>query len=286
MMIFAFVNLPLLFAISTFPVKCASKSAGNSAFQRFIDVCARNSTLLQRWWIMTVSEIIERLEAMGGVSYRRILMNHGAKEPVLGVKIADLKLIQKEIRVDYPVALELFDTRIYDAQYLAALITDDARMTKRDLRRWLTRSNCPAINSTSVAWVTAGSRYAVEMALEWIPSEKEDKSQTGWMTMASLVSFQDDSDLDLDGLKGLLEQVGKTIQDQPNLVRYAMNGFVIATGCFVSELTKDALRTAKAMGKITVDMGNTACQVPSAVESIQKVQKRGTIGNKRRSAKC
>jgi len=35
-----------------------------------------------------------------------------------------------------------------------------------------------------------------------------------------------------------------------------------------------------------VDMGNTSCQVPFAPDYIRKVQKRGTIGKKRKSAKC
>jgi hypothetical protein len=65
-----------------------------------------------------------------------------------------------------------------------------------------------------------------------------------------------------------------------------MNAFVIAAGCFVPALTSLALKTAANIGPVTVDMGKTACQVPSATEYIAKVQKRGTIGKKRRSAIC
>ncbi len=37
--------------------------------------------------------------------------------------------------------------------------------------------------------------------------------------------------------KQLLERVEKTIHDAPNHVRYGMNSFVIAVGCYVKELT-------------------------------------------------
>jgi hypothetical protein len=37
---------------------------------------------------------------------------------------------------------------------------------------------------------------------------------------------------------------------------------------------------------VSVDMGNTSCQVPFAPDSIRKVQNRGAIGKKRKSAKC
>ncbi len=33
-------------------------------------------------------------------------------------------------------------------------------------------------------------------------------------------------------------------------------------------------------------MGETACQVPYAPEAIRKVEQRGAIGKKRKSAKC
>jgi hypothetical protein len=33
-------------------------------------------------------------------------------------------------------------------------------------------------------------------------------------------------------------------------------------------------------------MGGAACKVPLAAQYIQKVQKRGTIGKKRKTAKC
>jgi len=87
-------------------------------------------------------------------------------------------------------------------------------------------------------------------------------------------------------LKDLLQRVRKTIHTSPGHVRYQMNAFVIAAGSFVASLTKIAKQTAEQIGRVTVDMGPTACQVPFALEYIQKVEARGTVGKKRKSAKC
>ena len=65
-----------------------------------------------------------------------------------------------------------------------------------------------------------------------------------------------------------------------------MNSFVIAVGAYVESLTELAMKTAEKVGVVSVDMGNTACKVPFAPDYIKKVQKRGTIGKKRRSARC
>lgn len=237
---------------------------------------------------MTVTEIMTQLEKLGSDSTRRVLMNHGARDPVFGVKIADLKVLQKQnkIKKDYQLALDLYDTGNYDAQYLAGLIADESRMTKTDLRRWLSKANCITHCGTVVAAVTAESRYGIELAREWIAARQEAKAQTGWTTFSNLVSIKDDADLDLPELKRLLKQVTQTIHEQPNLVRYAMNGFVISTGCYVSSLTDTALHAAEKIGTVSVDMGQTACKVPAAIDYIHKVQQRGTIGKKRKTARC
>jgi hypothetical protein len=54
----------------------------------------------------------------------------------------------------------------------------------------------------------------------------------------------------------------------------------------VKSLTKLAIQTGEKIGEVTVDMGNTSCKVPFAPDYIRKVEKRGTIGKKRKSAKC
>src|SRR5262249_11487407 len=159
-----------------------------------------------------------------------------------------------------------YDTGIYDMQYLAGLIADDAKMTKKDLRRWLERANCAVLCGFTVAWVTAGSNHGRELALEWIDAAKEPVAMARWGTLSSLVAITEDPDLDLAELKKLLGRIAKTIHQQPDRVRYAMNGFVIAVGCYVKDLTEFALQTATKIGRVEVDMGATACKVPDAAE--------------------
>ena len=235
---------------------------------------------------MTAAEILKQLEPLGADSYKKVLLNHGIKEPVFGAKIGELKKFQKRIKKDYQLALDLYDTGVYDAQYLAGLIADETKMTKKDFRHWLAKGNCAAICGTIVAWVAAESRHGRELGVDWIESKKESTSQAGWATLSSLVAIKDDSHLDLAELKRLLQRVEQTIHQQSNHVRYAMNGFVIALGTYVQEFTELAVQTGEKIGPVSVDMGNTACKVPHAPEYIQKAQKRGVVGKKRKTAKC
>lgn len=170
--------------------------------------------------------------------------------------------------------------------YLAGLIADDARMTKADLRRWVKKATCGALAGYTVSGVAAGSPHGRELALEWIESPQDYVAATGWATLVHLMSITPDAELDLGELQGLLQRVRQGIHQAPNDTRYAMNQFVIAAGCFVPALTKLALRLGEEIGRVQVDMGNTACQVPFAPDYIRKVEKRGTLGKKRKSAKC
>ena len=235
---------------------------------------------------MTADEIVKQIKPLGRDSYKKVLLNHGVKEPVFGVKIEELKKIQKLVKKDYQLALALYDTGIYDAMYLAGLIADDPKMTKTDLRAWVKKANCYPISESTVPWVAAEGNHGHELAIEWIASKQEGVAAAGWATLRNLVALKDDADLDISELKHLLQQVQKTIHQQPNRVRYAMNSFVIGVGSYVRGLTELALQTAARIGPVSVEMGGTSCRVPSAAEYIQKTQKRGAIGKKRKTVKC
>ena len=235
---------------------------------------------------MTAKEIVEELRTLGAESIKKVLRNHGVQEPFFGVKIGDMKTIQKRIKNDYQLALDLYDTGNYDAMYLAGLVADDAKMTKKDLNRWVKTANGGALASATVPWVAAGSHHGYEIALEWIESENENVAVAGWATLSSLVAMKDDDDLDSAGLKRLLQRVQETIHQQPDSVRYAMNGFLIALGTYVQGLSDLAVQAAAKVGQVSVDMGNTACKVPNALEYIQQARERGTIGKKRKTVKC
>jgi 3-methyladenine DNA glycosylase AlkD len=235
---------------------------------------------------VTAQQIIVELKSLGNDSYKKTMLKHGVKEPFFGVKVEDLKKIQKRIKKDYRLALELYDTGISDAMYLAGLIADDARMTRKDLEHWVEKANSPLHREYTVPWVAAGSPAGSALALEWIESKNEDVAASGWATLSSWVSITDDGSLDQGKLKQLLERVAKTIHQASNRVRHTMNGFVIAVGSYVSALSELALQTAEQIGPVSVDMGDTACEVPSAARAITKLQQRGKIGQKRKSAKC
>jgi len=235
---------------------------------------------------MSTAAILKQLKSLGSDRYCSTLKRHGVVEPAYGVKIEDLKKIQKKVGNDHALALELYDTGVYDAMYLAGLMADSQKMTKTTLRKWLKKAGSPTLQEYTVPGLAAESKHGHDLAVEWMAGKKEEIAVAGWATLCSLISITADEELDLKEMKQLLKQVEKNIHSAPNRVRYWMNNFVISVGCYVAPLMDSAIKTAEKIGKVTVDMGETACKVPDAIPYIQKVQKRGTVGKKRKAARC
>ena len=236
---------------------------------------------------MNTKEILAELQKAGSESTKKIQLKHGAKEPVYGVKVEDLKKIQKMIKANQQqIAMELYETGIADAMYLAGLIADGSRMTKKELQTWAERANQTMITEYTVPWVTSENQDGWELALKWIDSPKENIACTGWATLANIMSTRPDDTLDIQVLGSLLQRIEKEIGNAPNRVRYCMNAYVIAAGSFIKDLNKPAISTGKKIGTVEVDMGGTYCKVPFAPDYIKKVVDKGYLGKKRKAIKC
>jgi 3-methyladenine DNA glycosylase AlkD len=235
---------------------------------------------------MTVTEIMTDLQAMGNEGIKRILLKHGIKEPLFGVKVEHLKTIQKKIKKDYQLAKDLYATGNADAMYLAGLIADDNQMSKADLQTWVKQAESNNISEYTVPWVAAQGNYGLEMGIEWISSNEEHIAAAGWSTLSNLVALKPDDELDLSLLKCLLLQIEQDIHSSANRVCYTMNGFITAVGVYVKALTNDAVAVANRLGTITVYQGGTACKVPSALDHIQKANDKGILGKKKKTVKC
>jgi len=229
---------------------------------------------------------MRELKAMGNPQTVKTFRRHGADGPMFGVKIGDLKKVLRKIKNDQSLAMQLWDTGNSDAMYLASLVADGRQMTKTQLNAWAKSAWWYMLSGYAVPFVAAEHPDATAIAMKWISSKKEHVASAGWSTYSLVVATRDDSDLNLSEIKTLLKRAESEIETAQNRVRYCMNGFVISVGAYVQPLFKNAKATAKRIGKVSVDMGDTACKVPLATEAIEKIESMGRVGKKRSSTKC
>jgi 3-methyladenine DNA glycosylase AlkD len=236
----------------------------------------------------TVTSIMADLKKKGSEKTRKTYARHGmGTKPMFGVTVADLKVIAKTIKGQQALACELYETGNLDAMYLAGMVADGAQMTKEQLNAWAEgAAGLRMISEYTVPWVAVESAHARELAMQWIKSKKEHVASSGWSTHAGLVATKVDEALDLAEIENLLGAVVKGIKTAQNRVRYTMNGFVIAVGTYVKPLLKQAKASAQQIGTVSVDMGDTACNIPLATAYIQKVEASGRVGQKRKTVRC
>ncbi len=216
---------------------------------------------------MNKGEVITQLKAMGTAQYRKLYANHGIQGPTYGVSYANFGKLRKAIKTDHALAQRLWATDNFDARVLATMIADPAQMTGADLDTWLVD-----IQDHGLAGVFCELAYrtsaAPSVAKRWRRSREEWKSTCGWNMTGHLASHAET--VDEADLESALERIEAKIHASPNRTRYAMNCAMIAIGKRTPRLGRLATATAKRIGPVEVDHGQTGCKTPDAVASIAK----------------
>lgn len=240
---------------------------------------------------MTKTEVMQFLEEHGIPNTVKIFKRHGAKEPLFGNKIADLKILKKKIKIDQKLAEELWATKNSDAMYLACMIADPGLISRETLELWISQAYWYMLSEAAVAGVAAESPYALGLADKWINMDEKIKNAEmiqagGWATYANYMSITPDSEIDKRLIERLLNRASAEVHHSMNRVRYCMNNFIIAAGSFIESMYDSAMEHAEAIGKVDVSMGETSCKVPLAADYLKNVKDKGRLGKKRKSAIC
>ena len=235
---------------------------------------------------MTLDDVMNELAEKATPTTKATHMRHGAPEPLFGVRIGDLKPLQKKLKGRQELALLLYATGNSDAMYLAGLIADGSKMTRKQLDEWAAGASWHMISACSVAWVAAEHPHGIAVAKKWIGARRELTAIAGWSTLSAVTATIADANLPVEELGQLLDEVSRRIAAAPDRVRYAMNGYIISCGTYVAPLADKAIAVARSIGKVEVDMGATACQVPDAESTIIKSRRAAPVAAKRKTARC
>jgi len=236
----------------------------------------------------TTASVMAELKKKGTEKTRITYARHGmTTDNMYGVSMADLKVIAKTIKGQQALALELYETHNSDAMYLAGMVADGSRMNKKQLHSWADAAkNLQMISEYTVPWVTVENSDGRPLAMEWIKSSKAHVAVAGWCTYSGLLATKPDQQLNLSEIETLLTTIGKGINTAPNRVRYVMNNFIIAVGTYVTPLFEQAKAAAHQIGTVSVDMGDTACEIRPALPQIEKIESSGRQGKKRKTIRC
>lgn len=211
--------------------------------------------------------ILAEMEALGTEQTRKTYKRHGIGDNQFGVSYSNLYKIQKRIKINHALALELWNSGIYDAQVLAYLVADPQQADSDTLDKWAYSSTNYGISDALVVYV-AKSPLAKVKAEAWIQSDNEWVSQAGWNILGRIA--RDDTSLPDSYFEAYLATIERDIHSAKNYTRYAMNNALIAIGVRNPALQAEAVAVAERIGKVEVDHGQTSCKTPDAITYIHK----------------
>ncbi|TDX02008.1 DNA alkylation repair protein [Dinghuibacter silviterrae] len=130
---------------------------------------------------MPLPEIMSQLEALSDESTRKIMLKHGIREPLFGVKMEHLKNLAKKLKRNHDLSLALFATGNADAMYLAGLVAEPAKMTEAELRTWVSQALSHSISEYTVPGIAAAGPHGATLAMEWIDAPEEHIAAGGYV---------------------------------------------------------------------------------------------------------
>ena len=221
---------------------------------------------------MNAQDILTTLKKLGKPQTAAIYKRYGTGDNVFGVLTSDIAKLQKKIKIDHALALELWKTGNAEARVLALQVADPMKLTRADADGLL-----EAGPVRFLGWYLSGllarSPIAEKTMRAWMKSQDECHREMGYAILGMRLKGDPGSISDADAEK-VLATIEKEIHRSPNWARYAMNGALISIGIFKPALRKKAMEAAKRIGKVEVDHGETWCKTPDAVHQIEKASKR------------
>jgi len=103
----------------------------------------------------------------------------------LGIFHKDLKQLAKEIPKDDDLAIELFDSGIYEGRILCSKIYNPDKLSQELMNHWISTFENWEICDSFCMGQFAKSRHAVPMVIEWTSRTKEFEKRAGFATIAA-----------------------------------------------------------------------------------------------------
>lgn len=242
------------------------QQAGDAAMHPPLVFCGKSEPVHnQQRKAMTAEEVFQQLESLGSEQTRKTYRRHGVLGEMYGVSYANLGALAKKLKRNHPLALALWQSGNHDARMLATMIADPAQLDGKILDTWVADLDSAPLTD-AFAKIADDAPDGTKKSAKWRKSKEEWVSSAGWFITAQQAGNPAVAD---DSLAALLPIIEATIHKAKNRTRYAMNTALISIGLRPG-LRQQAIATARAIGKVEVDHGQTSCKTPDAESYILK----------------
>jgi 3-methyladenine DNA glycosylase AlkD len=199
--------------------------------------------------MLTAKEIIKKIKSLSSSKNREGMERFGINiATAYGTSVPALRKIAKQIGKNHNLAIELWHTKIHEAQILASMIAEPEKLTEKQMDEWIKDFNswdvCDQVclnlfDKTAIAYKKAG---------EWSARYDEFEKRAGFALMAALATH-DKNAPDKNFIK-FLPIITRKSGDDRNFVKKSVNWALRQIGKRNLTLNKLAIKTAEEIQKI------------------------------------
>lgn len=177
----------------------------------------------------------------------------------LGIYHKELKMIAKEIGFDNELAIQLFDSGIYEGRLLCSKMFKPKEITEELMEKWVkTFENWEICDSFSMG-LFAKSEFALAKILEWTQRKPEFEKRAGFTIMASYCMADKKSENEL--FEQFFPIIKREAHDKRLYVKKAVNWAL------------------KNIGKRNIDLNKTAIEVANEILGFESSSARWVAKN-------
>ena len=219
---------------------------------------------------MTLQQALAKLEALGDPKVRAQNAKRGAGDNQFGVKHGDIRKLAKEIKTDHALGLALWKTGNADAQSLAVLLLEPARLSAAALDGLVRTISYSWVADWLNAYVVAKHPEKENLRQQWMQDADRWAARAGWSLTADRVSEQPAG----LALPALLQRLEKEMPSAAPEVQWTMNACLAQIGIHHPEHRQRAIAIGEKLGVFRDYPVSKGCTSPFAPIWIAEMVKR------------
>lgn len=198
---------------------------------------------------MLVGEVLARLRQMGNPAAVQALAKQAVTpRAALGVSEADLRKLAAEVGIDRLIAQQLWASGIHDARVLASMVDDPARVTPKQMERWVRDFDSWALCDACCVNLFDKTPFAYAKSVAWSARKEEYVKRAAFSLVAALAQ-SDKKAADTEFLR-FIPLVKREAADERPFVRKAVAAALREIGRRGKSLKKIALDAARELDKL------------------------------------
>lgn len=193
--------------------------------------------------LMQYSEIIKKLKSLSNPKNVAGMARFGINSKnTLGVAVPNLRALARKIGKNHELALQLWDSKIHEAQILAGMVDEWDKVSAKQADSWIKDFDSWDVCDQVCMNLFDKTQFAFKKAIEWSSRKNEFEKRAGFALMACL-AWHDKISGD-EKFEKFFIAVKKNATDERNYVRKAVNWALRQIGKRNKNLNRGAIKIA------------------------------------------